>query len=83
VWECVAACRKWRTELYLVLCVGSSTFFVELRLGSAGSGVLICMYCCLLAFGHFVWECEGESRKWRTEFYILLWVGSWTFCVGV
>ena len=25
------------------------------------------MYCCVLVVGHFVWECEGVSRKWRTE----------------
>jgi len=34
--------------------------------GSAGSGVLNFMYCCVLVVGHFVWECEGVSRKWRT-----------------
>ena len=36
--------------------------------GLAGSGVLNCMYCCVLVFGHFVWECEGVSREWRNEF---------------
>jgi len=51
--------------------------------GSAASGVLNCMYCCVLVFGHFVWECEWVSRKGRTEFYVLLCVGSWTFCVGM
>jgi len=51
--------------------------------GSAGSGVLNCMYCCELVVGHFVWACEGVSREWRTEFYELLCVGSWTFCVVV
>ena len=51
--------------------------------GSAGSGVLNCMYCCVLVVGHFVWECEGVSREWCTELYVLLCVGSWTFCVGV
>ena len=51
--------------------------------GSAGSGVLNCMYCCVLVVGHFVWECEGVSREWRTELYVLLYVGSWTFCVGL
>ena len=25
------------------------------------------MYCCVLVVGHFVWECEGVSREWRTE----------------
>jgi len=50
---------------------------------SAGSGVLNCMYCCVLVVGHFVCECEGVSREWRTELYVLLCVGSWTFCVGV
>ena len=25
----------------------------------------------------------GVSREWRAEFYVLLCVGSWTFCVGV
>ena len=25
------------------------------------------MYCCVLVVGHFVWECEGVSRKWFTE----------------
>ena len=34
---------------------------------SAGSGVLNCMYCCLLAVGHFVWECEGLSRNRCTD----------------
>jgi len=51
--------------------------------GAAGSDVLNCMYCCMLVVGHFVWECDGISRKWRTELYVLLCVGSWTFCVGV
>ena len=50
---------------------------------SAGSGVLNSMYCCVLAVGHFAWECEGVSREWRTEFNLLLCVGSLTFCVGV
>ena len=42
----------------------------------AGSEVLNCMYCCVLVVGHFVWECEGVSRKWRTELCVLLCVGS-------
>ena len=25
------------------------------------------MYCCVLVVGHFVWDCEGVSREWRTE----------------
>jgi len=50
---------------------------------SAGSGELNCMYCCVLAIGHYVWECEGVSTDWRTELNVLLYVGSWTFCVGV
>ena len=29
------------------------------------------MYCCVLVVGHLVWECEGVSRKWRTELYVL------------
>ena len=29
--------------------------------GSAGSGVLNCMYCCVLVVGPFVWECEGSA----------------------
>ena len=29
--------------------------------GSAGSGVLNCMYRCVLVVGHFVWECEGSA----------------------
>jgi len=41
------------------------------------------MYCCVLGVGHFVWDCEVFGRRWRTEFYILLCVGNWTFCVGV
>jgi len=28
---------------------------------SAGSGVLNCMYCCVLVVGHFVWECESAG----------------------
>ena len=28
---------------------------------AAGSGVLNCMYCCMLVVGHFVWECEGSA----------------------
>ena len=51
--------------------------------GSAGSGVLNSMYCCMFVFGHFVWEWVGFSREWSTELYVLLCVGSWTFCVGV
>jgi len=47
--------------------------------GSAGCCVLNCMYCCVLAVGHFVWECEGVSREWRNELYVLLCVGSWTY----
>ena len=35
--------------------------------GSAGSSVLNRMYCCILVVGHFRWECEWVSRKWRTE----------------
>ena len=58
-------------------------YFVWLCEGSAGSGVLNFMSCCVLGVGQFVWECEGFSRKWRTEFYVLLCVVSWTFCVGV
>jgi len=41
------------------------------------------MYCCVLVVGHFEWECEWVSMNWRTELYVLLFVGSWTFCVGV
>ena len=82
LWECEGVSREWRTELYVLLCVGSWTFCVSLR-GSAGSGVLNFMYCCVLVVGHFVWECEGFSMVWRTELYVLLNVGSWTFCVGV
>ena len=63
-----------------VLVVGDFVWECE---GSAGSGVLNCMYCCVLVVGHFVWECEGVSREWRTKLYVLLCVGSWTFCVGV
>jgi len=51
--------------------------------GSAGSGVLNFMYCCVLVVGPLMWESEGVGREWRTEFYVLLCVGSWTFCVGV
>jgi len=51
--------------------------------GSVGIGVLNLMYCCLLVVGYFVWEFEGVSKKWHTEFYILLYVVSWAFCVGV
>ena len=39
------------------------------------------MYCLVFVVGHFVWEYEGVSREWRTELYVLLCVGSWTFCV--
>jgi len=41
------------------------------------------MSCRVLGVGHFVWESEGFSRKWRTDFYVLLCFGSCTFCVGV
>jgi len=51
--------------------------------GLAGNDVLNCMYCCVFVVGHFVWECEGVSGKWRTELYVLLYVGSWILCVGV
>ena len=51
--------------------------------GSAGSGLLNFMYCFMFVVGQFVWECEGVSREWRAELYVLLCVGSWTFCVGV
>jgi len=51
--------------------------------GSAGSGVLNCMNCCVLVVGHFVWEYEAVSRKSCTKLYVLLCVGSWTFCVVV
>jgi len=50
---------------------------------SAGCGVLNCMYCCVLGVGHYVWECDGFSRVFRTEFYVLLCLGCWIFCVGV
>jgi len=89
VWECDWVSRKWRTEFYVLLCVGSWTFYVGVWGGlqevaywilctvvcgqldimcgtvwvSAGSVVLICMYCCVLAVGRFVWECEGVSRE--------------------
>jgi len=36
--------------------------------GSAGSGVLNCMYCCVLLVGHFVWAYEGVSRELSTDF---------------
>ena len=26
----------------------------------------------MLTVGDFVWECEGVSRKWRTELYVML-----------
>ena len=81
--ECGWVSREWRTELYVLLCVGSWTFCVGNVRRSVGSGVLNCMYCCMLVVGHFVWEYEGVSREWRTELYVLLCVGSWTFCVGV
>jgi len=51
--------------------------------GSEGSGVLNCVYCCVLVVGYFVWECEGVSSKWHTDLYVLMCVGSWIFCVGV
>jgi len=51
--------------------------------GSAGSGLQNFMYCCVLVVRHFVWDCEGVSRKWRTELFVLLCVGSWIFCVGL
>ena len=50
---------------------------------SAGTGVLNCMYCCVLGVGQYEWECEGVSRVWRTELYVLLCVGSGTLCVGM
>jgi len=49
----------------------------------AGSGVLNCMYYCVFLVRQFVWDCEWVSRKWRTELYVLLFIGNWTFCVGV
>ena len=52
-------------------------------MGSAGCFVLNFMYCCVLDVGYFVWVCEGVSWKLRTELYVLLCIGSWTFCVGV
>jgi len=61
-------------------CVLAVGHFVRECEGSAWSGVLNLMYCGVLVVGHFVWECE---REWRTELYVLLCVGSWTFCVGV
>jgi len=82
VWECEGVSREWRTEFYVLLCVGSWTLCGSVK-GSAGSGVLNCMYCCVLEVGQFVWECEGFSREWRTDLYVLLCVGSWTVCVGV
>jgi len=51
--------------------------------GSAGSGVLNFMYCCVLVVGHFVWDCEGVSGNWRAEYYVLLCFGCWIFCVGM
>jgi len=54
--------------------------------GSAGNGVLNCMYCCVVVVGHFVWESEEFNRNWRTALYLLLCVGIWTFvwdCEGV
>ena len=109
VWECEGFGRERRTELYVLLCVGSWTFCVgvcgvhqgvaylivctvvcwqlEILRGSvrglAGSGRRNCMNCCVLAVGHFVWECEGVSSEWRIKLYVLLCVGIWTFCVGV
>ena len=44
------------------------------------------MYCCVLAVGHFVRECEGVSRKWRTglKFTAVLTVGHFVReCEGV
>jgi len=64
-------------------CVLGVGHFVWECEGLAGSAVLNCMYCCLFVVGHFVWECEEVNREWRTEFYVLLCVRSWTFCVGV
>jgi len=29
--------------------------------GSAGSGILNCIFCCMLAVGHFVLECESAE----------------------
>jgi len=41
------------------------------------------MNCSVLAVGHYLWVCDGVSKKCYTELYVLLCVGSWTFCVGV
>ena len=30
-------------------------------MGSAGSGILNCIYCCMLVVGHFVLECESAG----------------------
>ena len=54
--------------------------------GSAGSGVLNCMYCCVLVVGYFVWDCEGVGREWRTDFMYccVLVVGRFVWeCEGV
>ena len=60
---------------YLILCTVVCwvlDIVCRIAMGSAGSGVLICMYYCVLTVAQFVWECEGVSRKWRTEFYVLM-----------
>jgi len=82
VWECEGSAGSGVLNcMYCcVLVVGHMCGSVR---GSAGSGVLNCMYCCVLVVGYFVWECEWDSRKWHIELYVLLYVGSWTFCVGL
>ena len=77
---------RWSAGSGLLNCMFCCVLVVGhfvLECESAGSGVLNCMYCCVLVVGHFVWECEWVSREWCTELNVLLFVGSWTFCVGV
>jgi len=54
--------------------------------GSAGSGVLKCMYCCVLVVGYFVWECEGSagSGVLNCMYCFVLVVGQFVWeCEGV
>jgi len=67
----------------VLLCVGISKFCVGVWGGQQGVACWFEMYCYVLVGGYFLWDCEGVSRKWRTEFYVLLCVGCCTFCVGV